>query len=112
MCTFVNKFKNMNNYISLLPSDIQHIILEFEGSFKCRNNKYIQQISRNIINNMELRIQTIPTRWIYEYLSDGICITIILDNMKELLIVICEDKVIYNYYSLFTHYKRGKYIRN
>ena len=102
----------MNKYISLLPRDIQHIILEYEGTFKRRNNKYIQQIPRNIINSMESYIINIPNRLIYEFLSDGICVTIILSDIKELLIVICEDEVIYNYYSLFTSPRHGKYIRN
>jgi hypothetical protein len=102
----------MDNYILLLPYDIQHIILEFEGSFKCRNNKYIQQISRNVINNMESNIKTILTRWIYEHMNNGICITVTLGDIKELLIAIFEDKIIYNYYSLYTHSRYGKYIRN
>ena len=102
----------MNKYISLLPCDIQHIILEYEGTFKLRNNKYIKQIPRNIINNMELYVKTIPNRLIYEFLIDGICITVLLGDSKELLIVIFEDKVVYNYYSLFTSPRHGKYIRN
>ena len=101
----------MNNYISLFSTDIQHIILEFEGTFKQRNNKYIQQIPRNIIDNMESCIKNITTRLIYEQVNDGICITIILGDRKELLVAICEDKVIYSYYSRFSRSHCNKYIR-
>ena len=99
------------NY-ALLPIDIQHIILEFEGSIKYRNGKYMNQISHNIMNDMEFRIKNIPNRWMYQNINEENIFIIIkkLNDKKELFVVIYEDRVIYNYYYSFYH--GGIYIRN